>query len=90
VLPATLIERGFRKAQASEDAICGYFHPYDVDLVSQRHQDFARWHPFDVLLRVNRGAVIPRLERVMRLGLRIVPYREHVADLTHVPGNVDD
>jgi hypothetical protein len=60
--------------------VLSYHHPYDIDREqSFTHGGFRRWGLYDLLLRANRGAVLPRLEMVRRMGFRFEPYGPYAA-----------
>ena len=72
VLPRPLLRWALRRGGGT---VLGYHHPYDIDTEQGfTHAGFRRWGLYDLLLRANRGAVLPRLEMVRRLGFSFAPY----------------
>lgn len=81
VLPFTLIRHFFRRGLDSREPVVGYFHPYDVDESQERYvfagvngNRFYNW-----LMYYNRNGVFARLERLLRAGAVVLPYREFAA-----------
>jgi polysaccharide deacetylase family protein (PEP-CTERM system associated) len=76
VLPRPLLRWALRGRR--RDTVLGYHHPYDIDTgQSFTHAGFRRWGLYDLLLRANRKAVLPRLEMVRNLGFSFAPYGPH-------------
>ena len=77
-LPFALIRRCFRADLARGRAVVGYFHPWDIDAEQERFgfPDLGRF--YTQLVYYNRTSVLPRLERLLRERLEIVPYAEFV------------
>jgi polysaccharide deacetylase family protein (PEP-CTERM system associated) len=75
VMPRPLLRRALAVRRRRGDWVASYHHPYDID-TEQRftHAGFRRWSPFDLLMRANRKAVLPRLEMVRALGFSFAPY----------------
>jgi len=80
VLPFLLIARAIDR-RASEDAVTGYFHPYDIDEDQERfmHAGIKNNRFYHWLMFLNRGKVLPRLDRLVEKGLRIEPYKSYAA-----------
>lgn len=78
VLPRPILRRAIASCRRRGEAVASYHHPYDID-TEQRfsHAGFRRWSPFDLLMRSNRGAVLPRLEMVGSMGFDFAPYGPH-------------
>ncbi|HYJ81792.1 MAG TPA: polysaccharide deacetylase family protein [Allosphingosinicella sp.] len=78
ILPRPVLRRALTRLLSRGEAVAGYHHPYDID-TEQRftHAGFRRWGPFDLLMRANRGAVLPRLEMAASLGFCFVSYGPH-------------
>ncbi|HEX8379736.1 MAG TPA: polysaccharide deacetylase family protein [Allosphingosinicella sp.] len=74
-MPRPLLRRALALRRRRGDWVASYHHPYDID-TEQRftHAGFRRWSPFDLLMRANRKAVLPRLEMVRALGFSFAPY----------------
>lgn len=83
VLPWPLLRRALRKRLRASDDVLGYFHPYDVDAGQPRaaFPGFSKWSLYSLLLNANRGAVLPRLEQVARLGFAIRTYESYAEAL---------
>lgn len=78
VLPRPLLRRALARRGTLGEAVAGYHHPYDIDTKQTfTHAGFRRWSPFDLLMRTNRGAVLPRLEMAKSLGFDFAPYGPH-------------
>lgn len=77
-LPRPVLRAALTRFRRRGEAVAGYHHPYDID-TEQRftHAGFRRWGPFDLLMRANRGAVLPRLEMVGSLGFAFAAYGAH-------------
>jgi polysaccharide deacetylase family protein (PEP-CTERM system associated) len=75
VLPRPILRRGLAVRRRRGEAVASYHHPYDIDTGRKfTHAGFRRWGLFDLLMRANRGAVLPRLEMVRSLGFSFAPY----------------
>ena len=80
VLPRMLLGWALRRCRARGEAVLGYHHPYDIDREQRfTHAEFRRWGPYDLLMRANRGAVLPRLDRVREIGFSFAPYGSYAA-----------
>jgi polysaccharide deacetylase family protein (PEP-CTERM system associated) len=84
VLPRPILRRALAALHRRGEAVASYHHPYDLD-TEQRftHAGFRRWGPFDLLMRANRGAVLPRLEMAASLGFSFAgygPYAKRVGE----------
>ena len=78
VLPRPLLRRALARCRRRGDAVASYHHPYDIDTEQGfTHAGFRRWSPFDLLMRANRGAVLPRLEMAASLGFAFAAYGPH-------------
>jgi polysaccharide deacetylase family protein (PEP-CTERM system associated) len=75
VLPRPILRRALVHSRRRGGAVASYHHPYDIDTEqSFTHAGFRRWSPFDLLMRANRGAVLPRLEMAASLGFSFAAY----------------
>lgn len=82
VLPRPILRRALAIRRRQGEAVASYHHPYDIDTEqSFTHAGFRRWGAFDLLMRANRGAVLPRLEMARRLGFDFAPYGAYAARL---------
>jgi peptidoglycan/xylan/chitin deacetylase (PgdA/CDA1 family) len=73
VLPWPILRRALCRRRG--DAVASYHHPYDIDTEqSFTHAGFRRWGAFDLLMRANRAAVLPRLEMARSLGFSFATY----------------
>ncbi|MBW2447818.1 MAG: polysaccharide deacetylase family protein [Deltaproteobacteria bacterium] len=83
VLPFPLVRWLFRARLARELPVVAYFHPYDVDVEQERfmYPEIGGNRFYNWLMYRNRDQVLPRLDRLMRLGARIVPFADHVEEL---------
>lgn len=78
VLPRPILRRALAARRRQGQAVASYHHPYDIDTKqSFTHSGFRRWGAFDLLMRANRGAVLPRLEMVGSMGFTFAPYGPH-------------
>jgi polysaccharide deacetylase family protein (PEP-CTERM system associated) len=83
VLPRPLLRRALAVRRDEEEAVASYHHPYDIDTEPAfTHAGFRRWGVFDLLMRANRGAVLPRLEMAKSLGFSFVPYGPHAEGIS--------
>jgi polysaccharide deacetylase family protein (PEP-CTERM system associated) len=75
VLPKPILRRALAVRRRRGEAVASYHHPYDIDTEqSFTHAGFRRWGAFDLLMRANRKAVLPRLEMARSLGFSFIPY----------------
>jgi polysaccharide deacetylase family protein (PEP-CTERM system associated) len=83
VLPDPWIRWMHRRSFGKGRPVVGYFHPYDIDVEQERfmHPTINESRFYNFLMYYNRKGVMKRLERVMKLGCRIIPYREFVDDV---------
>jgi polysaccharide deacetylase family protein (PEP-CTERM system associated) len=82
VLPCPLLRWALGRKRARGEAVLSYHHPYDIDREQGfTHAGFRRWGLYDLLLRANRGAVLPRLEMAERMGFRFEPYGPYAAGM---------
>jgi polysaccharide deacetylase family protein (PEP-CTERM system associated) len=89
VLPRPLLRWALRRRRDLGEAVLSYHHPYDIDTEQVfTHAEFRRWGLYDLLMRANRGAVLPRLEMVRSLGFAIAPYGPHARRVA-AEGNAD-
>jgi peptidoglycan/xylan/chitin deacetylase (PgdA/CDA1 family) len=78
ILPRALLRRGLAVQRDRGQVLASYHHPYDIDTEQAHgHSGFRPWSPFGLLMRANRGAVLPRLEMASGLGFSFVPYGPH-------------
>ena len=78
-LPFTVTRQLFRARLRTGKPVVGYFHPWDIDTEQERFgfpelNGFYTW-----LVYYNRARVLPRLDRLFREQVEIVPYAEFVA-----------
>lgn len=87
-LPRPLLRWGLAQRRSRGEPVLGYHHPYDADSEqSFTHAGFRRGGLYDRLMRSNRGAVLPRLEMVGRMGFAFAPYGPYAAALREtLPG----
>ena len=78
-LPFMLVRHCFRANLRRGKPIVGYFHPWDIDTQQERFgfPELNRFYTW--LVYYNRTSVLPRLERLFREQVEIVPYAEFVA-----------
>jgi polysaccharide deacetylase family protein (PEP-CTERM system associated) len=75
VLPRPVLRRALASLRRRGEAVAGYHHPYDIDTEqSFTHAGFRRWGLFDLLMRSNRDAVLPRLEMAASMGFSFASY----------------
>lgn len=84
-LPFWLIARAIGRG-APDDAVTGYFHPYDIDEDQERYMHagindnrFYHW-----LMFFNRKSVFGRLDRLIESGHRVETYASYAARVHHV------
>ena len=78
VLPRPILRRALAARRRRGEAVASYHHPYDIDTEqSFTHAGFRRWGAFDLMMRANRGAVLPRLEMAASLGFSFAAYGPH-------------
>lgn len=78
VLPRPILRRALALCRRRGAPVVSYHHPYDLDTEQGfTHAGFRRWSPFDLLMRANRGAVLPRLAMTASLGYAFAPYAPH-------------
>lgn len=79
-LPLRVIAWAFARG---DDAITGYFHPYDIDTESERfmHADIHGNRFYHWLMYLNRGSVFDKLDRLVEGGLRVETYASYAARL---------
>lgn len=78
VLPRPILRRALATLRRRGEAVVSYHHPYDIDTEQGfTHAGFRRWGPFDLLMRANRGSVLPRLEMAASLGFSFACYGSH-------------
>ncbi|MET1111777.1 MAG: polysaccharide deacetylase family protein [Allosphingosinicella sp.] len=84
VLPRPILRRALAALHRRGEAVASYHHPYDIDTEqSFTHAGFRRWGPFDLMMRANRGAVLPRLDMAAGLGFSFAgygPYAKRVGE----------
>lgn len=80
VLPRPLLRWALGRRRKLGEAVLSYHHPYDIDSKQvYTHAEFRRLSPYDLLMRANRGAVLPRLEMARSMGFAIAPYGPYAA-----------
>ena len=79
-LPLRVIEWAFER---SDDAVTGYFHPYDIDTESERfmHADIHDNRFYHWLMYFNRGSVFTKLDKLVERGLHVETYARYAARL---------
>lgn len=90
ILPYRAIAGLFRRRLASGRPVIGYLHPYDLDTEQEwfMYPEIGGSRLYNRLMHHGRQRVIPRLERLMRIGAPIVPYGEYVERWLE-PGSAD-
>jgi len=83
VLPYALMRWLARKRLATGAPVVSYIHPYDIDDGQERfmHPEIEDSPLYNWLLHFNRGSAIPRSQKLLAMGTRIIPYRDFVADV---------
>jgi polysaccharide deacetylase family protein (PEP-CTERM system associated) len=76
VLPWFLVRHFFLRGKSMGQVILGYFHPYDVDTAQERfmHPGINGSRIMNFLMYVGRDRVLTRLDRVMKMGFKVVRY----------------
>jgi polysaccharide deacetylase family protein (PEP-CTERM system associated) len=82
VLPWLLIRRAFRRRLASQRPVTSYIHPYDLDTEQERIRfpEIQESRVLNRLMYYNRGQVIPRFERLFRMGAPLKRYVDFVRE----------
>lgn len=80
-LPMGMVRGAFEKCAGRDAAVVGYFHPYDIDTAQERvmSRGVHGSRIMNSLLYVNRARTIERLESILSLGFKIVPYSDFLA-----------
>jgi polysaccharide deacetylase family protein (PEP-CTERM system associated) len=80
-LPQALVRGAFEKCAARDEAVVGYFHPYDIDAAQERvmSRGVHGSHFLNALLYVNRARTLERLESLVARGFKIIPYSDFLA-----------
>ncbi|HEY0112285.1 MAG TPA: polysaccharide deacetylase family protein [Allosphingosinicella sp.] len=82
VLPRPILRRALTLLRRRGEAVASYHHPYDIDTEQLfTHAGFRRWGAYDLLMRANRKAVLPRLEMVRSLGFALSCYGSYAERL---------
>ncbi len=79
-LPFPLIARAFKRGP-SDEAVTGYFHPYDIDVDQERymHAGIKNNPLYHWLMFFNRKSVFDRLDRLIEKGYRVETYAAYAA-----------
>ncbi len=85
VLPWWTVRREFAACAAGGRPALGYFHPCDIDVEQERfmHPYINNNKLYNFLMYLNRGGTLPRLEKLLAAGFRVVTYAEYVRALDH-------
>lgn len=77
------LRKNFERHLAMGRAVVSYFHPYDIDTGQERfmHPDINNRKLYNFLMYYNRSSVIKRLDNLMEIGLKIVPYRDYISEV---------
>lgn len=82
-LPNYFILNAVKKKFAEHQPVLSYFHPYDIDTQQERYMHagikdnkFYNW-----LLYYNRKNVLPRLNKLLELNVKIVTYKKYLESL---------
>ncbi len=80
MLPAFFIKSLFKKYYKNNNAILGYFHPYDIDVEQEKfmHPGIHDSKLFNFLMYYNRGSVFQKLEMLMDLGVQLCTHIEYI------------
>ena len=80
-LPMPLVRRAFDACARREEAVVGYFHPYDIDTAQARvmSRGVNGSRLMNALLYVNRARTLERLESLLAEGFKIMPYSDFLA-----------
>jgi len=80
VLPFALVRWLARRRLERGFPAIGYIHPYDIDTEQERfmHPEINENRFYNWLLYYNRHDVFRRMEGLLALGTRIVPFREYL------------
>jgi polysaccharide deacetylase family protein (PEP-CTERM system associated) len=88
LLPFPLVRSLFRRERRAGRPLVSYLHPFDVDTEQERfmHPELGESRLLNALMYWNRRGVLPRIERLLREGAAVVPYRDFVAQLDAASG----
>jgi polysaccharide deacetylase family protein (PEP-CTERM system associated) len=77
-LPFPLVRHCFRSSLRRGKPVVGYFHPWDIDTQQERFgfPELNRFYTW--LVYYNRASVLPRLDRLFREDVEVLPYDEFV------------
>lgn len=87
-IPLPLIERLVRRRLGSAGLVVGYVHPYDVDHQQERfvHPEIGASRLLHWLMYLNRRDALRRLDRLVGLAERVIPFAEYVAETRAAAG----
>jgi polysaccharide deacetylase family protein (PEP-CTERM system associated) len=82
ILPFALIRHYFGRERRCGRAPVSYLHPYDVDCEQERfmHPELGGSRALNALMYWGRASVIPRLERLAAIGVRVQRYCDFVSE----------
>ena len=80
-----MIRHFFRRGLDSWQPLVGYVHPYDIDEGQVRYvyASLNRNRFYNRLMYYNRQGVLTRLDKLLRGGAEVLPYRDFVAGMLH-------
>lgn len=81
VIPFMLTKRWFSQCLRNNVPVVTYLHPYDIDVDQEKfmHPGLDGNRIYNHLMYVNRNTVLKKIDRVLALGYRILPYSEYVS-----------
>ena len=86
-MPFFCVKNGFASHFKYNNAVTGYFHPYDIDVDQERfmHPEINGNIVYNMLMYYNRNRVFPRLHKIMnRFNAHIITYKQYVSLLNDV------
>lgn len=77
VIPFAITGHFIKKSLNRGTPVTAYFHPYDIDVRQERfmHGGINNNRFYNLLMYLNRGRVLPRLDKLIRQGFKIAPYK---------------
>lgn len=79
-LPFPFIKHAFNNKFNKGEVVLGYFHPYDLDTEQERfmHGGINNSKFFNFLMYYNRKNLIPRLNKLVKPDVKVIPYIEYI------------
>ena len=64
--------------------VLGYAHPYDIDQEQEHfmHPGINNNRMYNKLMYVNRGTLLKKIEKIISIGGKIIPYIDYVNEMS--------